>query len=331
MNPSNTRRRSAKLILTLSMAVLSMIAVAVLALIWRAPEAASWLWRARAGTPAMSSVKPALADPLHWFDDYYVVGDLGEGAFAIGEPLYGQCNFSYLVVGTERALLFDTGPGVRDIAPVVRALTSLPVEVLPSHLHFDHTGNLHRFDDVALPDLPQLRRQVQDGVFSLGFYQSLGFIEGFKRLPFRVSRWLTLGSTIELGQRRLVLINVPGHTPESVVLFDHAANRVYAGDFIYPSDIYAFLPGADLSEYAASARRIHGMVNEQTRIYGAHGCDRPPLVDVPTLNKSDVGALAAALGQAATTAGPLGTGWFPRIVPVNGRMTLLATYPWMSH
>jgi hydroxyacylglutathione hydrolase len=306
------------------------VALIVIAGIWRAPEAASWLWRARAGIPAMSPVEPTLADPLHWFDDYYVVGQMGEGAIAIGEPRYGQCNFSYLIVGTKRALLFDTGPGVRDIAPVVRALTSLPVEVLPSHLHFDHTGNLHRFDDIALPDLPQLRGQVHDGEFSLGFYQSLGFVEGFKRRPFRVSRWLTLGSAIDLGERQLLLINVPGHTPESVVLFDRSANRVYAGDFIYPSDIYAFLPGADLSAYAASARRIDGMVNDQTKIYGAHGCDRPPLVDVPTLNRSDVGALAAALAQAAAAAGPVGTGWFPRILPVNGRMTLLATYPWMS-
>ncbi|HWY93829.1 MAG TPA: MBL fold metallo-hydrolase [Steroidobacteraceae bacterium] len=329
MNPIKPRRRTAKPMLTLSVA-LSMIALAALGLIWRAPEAAAWLWRARAGTPAMTSVKPVLAVPLHWFDDYYVVEDMGEGAFAIGEPLYGQCNFSYLIVGAERALLFDSGPGVRNIAPVVRALTALPVEVLPSHLHFDHTGNLRRFDDIALPDLPQLRRQVRDGVFSLGFYQSLGFIEGFKRLPFRVSRWLTLGSVIDLGQRRLVPIGVPGHTPESVVLFDYSANRVYAGDFIYPSEIYAFLPGADLSDYAASARRIYAMVNDQTRIYGAHGCDRPPLVDVPMLNKSDVGALAAALTQAATTIGPVGTGWFPRVLPVNGRMTLLATYPWMS-
>jgi len=310
--------------------LIAFAAIIAVAALWRAPEVASWLWRARAGTPAMTSVKPALADPLHWFDDYYVVGDMGEGAFAIGEPLYGQCNFSYLIVGTRRALLFDTGPGVRDITPVVRALTSLPVEVLPSHLHFDHTGNLHRFDDIALPDLPQLRSQVHDGMFALGFYQSLGFVEGFKRLPFRVSRWLTPGSTIDLGERRLQLISVPGHTPESVVLFDLSANRLYAGDFIYPSDIYAFLPGADLADYAASAHRVAAMLNDRTQIHGAHGCDRPSLVDVPTLNRSDVVALSAALTRAASTAGPAGTGWFPRILPVNERMTLLATYPWMS-
>jgi hydroxyacylglutathione hydrolase len=115
-----------------------------------------------------------------------------------------------------------------------------------------------------------------------------------------------------------------------VVLFDLSANRLYAGDFIYPSDIYAFLPGADLADYAASARRVAAILNDRTQIHGAHGCDRPPRVDVPTLDRSDVLALSAALTRAATTAGPVGTGWFPRTLPVNERMTLLATYPWMS-
>ncbi len=310
--------------------LISLIAVSAITVVWRAPEAEAWMWRIREGHPTMSSVKPTLATPLRWFDDYYVVGDMGEGAFAIGEPLYGQCNFSYLMVGSRRALLFDTGPGVRDISPVVRALTSLPVEVLPSHLHFDHTGNLHHFDDVELPDLPPLHTQVHDGVFSLGLYQSLGFVEGFERRPFRVAHWLKVGTEIDLGERRLQLLNVPGHTPESVVLVDRGANRVYAGDFIYPSSIYAFLPGADLSDYAASARRLDAMVDDQTKFHGAHGCDRPPLVDVPTLSRADVRALGAALALAAGTSGALGSGWFPRIIPVNDRMTLMATYPWMA-
>lgn len=105
----------------------------------------------------------SLVPPLRWFDSYYVVADLGEGAYAIGEPRYGQCNFSYLIVGSRRALLFDTGPGIRDITPVVQALTTQPVEALPSHLHFDHVGNLARFQEVGLPDLPGLRPSYTTG------------------------------------------------------------------------------------------------------------------------------------------------------------------------
>ena len=310
----------------------ALLAVAVTApalLVWRAPEVAAWAWRLRAGRPEMTDGKVTLAGNLRWVDDYYVVEDLGHRAFAIGEPLYGQCNFSYLIAGSRRALLFDSGPGLRNILPVIRALTSVPVMALPSHLHFDHIGNLNRFDEVALPDLPALRQQQRDGVFRLGFYQYLGFVEGFRRPEFRATQWIQPGSDIDLGDRRLTLLSAPGHTPESVVLLDRAANRLFAGDFIYPLDIYAFLPGADLRDYSASAGRVAQLLNNESTVYAGHGCDRLPTVDVPMLNKSDVLALGRALALADSRGFGAGTGWYPRELAVNERMRLLAKYPWM--
>jgi hydroxyacylglutathione hydrolase len=305
-------------------------AVALAAItIWRMPEVAAWWWFVRSGHPAMVEGEVSLAEPLRWFDDYYAVAEIGDGAYAIGEPRYGQCNFSYLIVGSQRALLFDTGPGIRDVTQVVKTLTSLPIVALPSHLHFDHVGNLGRFDEVALPDLPALRAQMRDGRFSLGFYQFLGFVEGFKRPTFPVTRWIPTGSDIDLGGRSLELISVPGHTPDSVVLLDRRSNRLFAGDFIYPSEIYAFLPGANLGDYAGSAQRVAAMLNDASIVYGGHGCDRPPTVDLPVLHRADVAALEKALVLAAAGKWHDGTGWYPRDIAVNERMKLLAKYPWM--
>jgi len=298
-------------------------------LIWRAPEVAAWAWRLRAAKPEVVNGKLTLAGDLHWVDDYYVTGDLGAAAFTIGEPRYGQCNFSYLIVGSQRALLFDSGPGIRNIVPVARALTPLPIEALPSHVHFDHVGNLNRFADIALPDLPALRRQVRDGVLRLSRYQHLGFVEGFAAPEIRVTHWIPPGSEIDLGDRRLLLISVPGHTPESVVLFDPAANRLFAGDFIYLSEIYAFLPGANLRDYATSAERLAHLLNDKSIIFGGHGCDRMPVVEVPILGRSDVTALRRAL-ELADGSNAAGSGWYPREFKVNDRMRLLAKYPWMS-
>lgn len=271
----------------------------------------------------------SLAKPLQWFDDYYAVAELGDGAYAIGEPRYGQCNFSYLIVGSQRALLFDTGPGIRDITKVVKMLTSLPIVAVPSHLHFDHIGNLGRFEDVALPDLPALRAQTRDGHFRLGYYQYLGFVEGFERPLFPVTRWIPTGSEIDLGGQALELISVPGHTPDSVVILDRHSNRLFAGDFIYPGDIYAFLPGANLADYAASAKRVVGILNDASTVYGGHGCDRLPTVDLPVLHRADVSALEKTLLLANAGDWLDGTGWYPRNIPVNERMQLLAKYPWM--
>ena len=307
------------------------LAAAVLAalIIRHMPEVAAWRWYLSSGKPAMTAGDLALAQPLRWFDDYYVVADLGQGVYAIGEPRYWQCNFSYLIVGTQRALLFDTGPGIRDIRKVVGALTALPVEALPSHLHFDHVGNLSRFEDVALPDLPELREQAHQGAFTLGFYQFLGFVEGFRRPIFKVRRWIAPGAEIDLGDRTLTLLSVPGHTPDSVALLDRRTDRLFAGDFIYPSEIYAYLPGANLHDYATSARRVAKELGEDAAVYGGHGCDRLPTVEVPALRRSDVLALAKSLELADEAGWRAGTGWFPREIAVNDRMRLLAKYRWM--
>jgi hydroxyacylglutathione hydrolase len=306
-------------------------AVAALAaiLVWRMPEVAAWRLYATSGKFAITAGELSLAEPLRWFDDYFVVGDLGDGAYAIGEPRYGQCNFSYLIVGSQRALLFDTGPGIRDITKVVKNLTSLPIVALPSHLHFDHIGNLRRFEDVALPDLPELHAQMSNGRFHLGYYQFLGFVEGFERPIFPVARWIPQGAQIDLGGHSLQLLSVPGHTPDSVVLLDRDSNRLFAGDFIYPSDIYAFLPGANLADYTASAQRVAGVLNDASTVYGGHGCDRLPTVDLPILRQADVVALEKALALSAAGNWRDGTGWYPRDIPVNERMKLLAKYPWM--
>ena len=65
-------------------------------------------------------------------------------------------------------------------------------------------------------------------------------------------------------------------------------------------------------------------------IYGAHGCDSLPRVEVPVLGRADLVSLEQALQAAAAAPGPRGRGWYPREFAVNARMTLLAKYPWMS-
>ena len=262
-----------------------------------------------------------------WVDDYFVVETIDASTFAIGEPRYYQGNYSYLLVGSNRALLFDAGTGNRDIVRVVRSLTSLPVTVLPSHLHFDHVGALGRFERTALLALMPLQERVRNGRLSLRRYEFLGFADSLPDPTFAVDEWWRPGSTVDLGGRVLRVLSTPGHTPSSAALYDAQRHQLFAGDFIYPGTLYAFLPGSSRKDYLATARNLLATTDPATRIYAAHLADNPRTISAPVLDVSDLKALEQTLVQ--INAGRLrNSGFYPRVYPVRGPITFGTGYAW---
>lgn len=221
----------------------------------------------------MEKMRPEkLAVGVTWFDDWYAVETIAPGIHAIGEPCYHQINWNYLIEGDDHALLFDTGPGERDISVVVRELTSKPVTAMPSHMHFDHTGNLHRFTSLYVADLLMLRGCVDDrGLLNVPDILHLGSYENRAWKPVVVSDWIAPGAAINLGGRVLEVVATPGHAVDHVVLIDRMTNIVFAADFIYLGELYGQIPGADLADYLISAQRLASLVNADTVFLGAHG------------------------------------------------------------
>lgn len=259
--------------------------------------------------------------------DYFAVQELGDGTYAIGEPRYYQQNYSYLIVGESRAVLFDSGSGTRDISGVVAGITKLPVTVIVSHLHFDHLGGVGPFAQVAMIDLPATRADVSGGLFKPSRYEYMGFFDGLAAPSFRVSEWLAPGVTLDLGGRTLQVWSTPGHTPSSVALFDAANRRLFIGDYIYPTTLYAFLPGASLSAYQATAKALLAKLPADTVLWTAHCCRKNEGVSAPWLSMRDLRDLDAALTR-IRTGQVKAVGFYPRVFPVNEEMTLAAGFPW---
>lgn len=259
-----------------------------------------------------------LAPGVRWFDDWFAIEEVAPGVIAIGEPRFYQINWNYLILGDRRALLFDTGPGVRDISHVVRKLTSLPVTALPSHMHFDHTGCLSRFRHVAVPDLDVLRACDKDGWLMPTDDLYVGWWEGMSWTPVKIGTWLAIGSKIDLGGRVLELLYTPGHSPESVSLLDDAHNLLFAADFVYPGKLYAQITNSDLKSYLESAEALAPRLDEGVTIFCAHGKpDAERLHRAPRLAKVDVADLATSL-RALKASGQRPSTW-----PVNERLSLL--------
>lgn len=203
-----------------------------------------------------------------WFEVYRI----RPGVFAIYEPHQFEEVISYLILGKRRALLFDTGLGVGAMSQLVRQLTLLPISVLNSHTHFDHTGGnaeladiLHA--DIMNQDVPFARTnaQGQSNVYSrdaLAPARLCGPLPAgvtptsYSIRPWPVSHGIKDGEHIALGDRDLEIIFTPGHTPDSLCLLDRKNGLLFTGDTFYLGPIYLFTPETDFTAYARSVNKL---------------------------------------------------------------------------
>jgi hydroxyacylglutathione hydrolase len=91
------------------------------------------------------------------------------------------------------------------------------------------------------------------------------------------------------------ILPAPGHTHSSVALYDAATHQLFAGDFIYPTTLYAFLPGASLAEYQATTRELLATLPADTKIWTAHCCRVGERTSAPWLTMADLRDLDTAL------------------------------------
>ena len=214
-------------------------------------------------------------------NDWFDVRRVEPGLFAINQPKQAQEAIAYLVVGSTRALLFDSGIGLVPIKPVVDKLTSLPVIVINSHSHYDHVGGNHEFKDVWSMDTPftHLKEQGRPhaGLASEVAPESLcgpppaGVdTAAFVSHAWTPTRRIADGDTIDVGGRVLEIVSAPGHTPDAIALLDRANGLLFTGDSYYDSTIWLFAPETDLDAYDKSMAKMVALRASLRRVLPAH-------------------------------------------------------------
>ncbi|HEX2950261.1 MAG TPA: MBL fold metallo-hydrolase, partial [Armatimonadota bacterium] len=200
----------------------------------------------------------SLADP--WF----TIEPIDAATIAISEYGHWEETHAYLVIGKERAALIDTGLGVSPIDTVVQALTTLPITVLTTHVHWDHIGGHGAFPEIAVhPDerawleeafpipVSIVRRQLMREPFRIA--PPAGFdISHYTPFRGKATRLLRDGDGIDLGGRTLKAIHTPGHSPGHLCFYEQARGYLFTGDLLYAGTLYANYPSTDPAQFAAS-------------------------------------------------------------------------------
>ena len=261
-----------------------------------------------------------------WVDDYYTVEAVDDRTFAIGEPRYYQKNFSYLIVGSERAVLFDAGPGVRDIRPIAASLTDRPITFVPSHLHYDHLGDGVEFANVAMVDLPYLRDRAPNNELTPTNGEHLGFAEGFGLPALSIHEWVAPGSSISLGDRSLLVLHTPGHTQDSISLVETSTGLIFSGDFLIPGPLFSFLPGGAMGEYLLGVQTLLAAAPDGARILAAHRTDESGLPELSVADAKDLETTLLAIQRKELS----GKGSYPVIYEVNDRVSVWAEPRWLQ-
>jgi len=84
------------------------------------------------------------------------------------------------------------------------------------------------------------------------------------------TRTLVEGDVVDLGDRVLHVLHLPGHSPGSIALWDERAGALFTGDVIYDSGtLLDELEGSDIADYLASMERLLRLPVEV--VYSGHG------------------------------------------------------------
>jgi hydroxyacylglutathione hydrolase len=209
-----------------------------------------------------------------------------------------EANFLYLLIGSKRALLIDSGAVedaarmplaqvVADLLPVVDG-ARLPLLVAHTHGHGDHYAG-----DAQLAKLPYAEIVPLDS-------QKLRDFFGFRDWPRDAVKF-------DLGDRVVQVLAAPGHQEDHLLFYDERTAVVFSGDFLLPGRLLV----DDIGAYRKSAQRVANFLKPRTvtHVLGGHveldadghafpgTAEYHPNERALALGKLDLEALPAALAD----------------------------------
>ncbi|CAJ1068553.1 metallo-beta-lactamase domain-containing protein 2 [Xyrichtys novacula] len=214
--------------------------------------------------------------------DWYAHKSLGDGLFWIQERFYQSDNRAniWLLRGSHQDVVIDTGLGLRSLPDYIDAKGLLgkdpqrknPLLAIATHAHFDHSGGLHQFQQVGVHSLEVDALANGDNFETVTWLSDREIVEapspGWRARHYKVkavqpTHILQEGDVINLGDRQLTVLHMPGHSRGSICLHDRDNKLLFSGDVVYDGAMIDWLPYSRVSDYISSCERLVGLVDSE--------------------------------------------------------------------
>ncbi len=198
----------------------------------------------------------------------------------VGESTPAIC---YLVEGSDYALLIDSIIGIGNLKAFCETLTDKPIKLVNTHAHSDHVGGNFHFDHCYMHPLDVGFFQMSCVGFSKE--QVFEFAKNMAPEEFRermipddnFADWKPMkvflvndGDVFDLGDRKIEVVYVGGHTAGSIVLIDHKTRIAYAGDACNGNTLLEFENSLPVVSYMKNLLHLKEHQSEFDMMYGGH-------------------------------------------------------------
>lgn len=208
------------------------------------------------------------------------------GVYKISQPWFREDTLhanAYLILGTEAAIVYDTMFGYGNLRAFCEEITNLPLICINSHFHGDHAAGDFDFDFVYIHpyDLP--------GIYQ-GFHKTAESMLQAARAAAKpeIADSITVedmcmpkpmkafpcydGDLVDLGDRKIEIVHVGGHSPGCIVLLDPVLKIGFSGDTCNDNTIISRFPCDSLEEYYAGMHHLKARMaaNGTEYLFGGH-------------------------------------------------------------
>src|SRR5262245_40926618 len=195
-----------------------------------------------------------------------------------------RCNIWH-VRGRDRDLVIDTGMGVASLRAFAKDVLAKPVAAIATHVHVDHIGNHHEFEECLVhpSEADGLKRPAGEHTLAgpdfdptniatllvppIDGYEMAGpmltalpapgyDMRSFKICPARVTRVVDEGDIVDLGDRSFEVLHLPGHSPGSIGLWEERTQILFSGDAVYDGPLVDNLHHSNVTDYMRTMLRL---------------------------------------------------------------------------